>query len=358
MLRKKIFLLIGSLILVGVLVLSFYPYHTQEDIQDDGKIRIIAYINQEPIEENEFKLIFTKHRGDVLSYFHRNYKVDSSDDFWRTDYKGEIPAVMAKELTLNTLTRIKAEQKLMKEKGIIEDMTYSTYLKALEKENERRRVALKNNQVIYGPKQYTEDTYYDYLHSTRLHVLKDKLSKDEFAITEEELNTYYENTKDRYPDYKKADFIKVRCIKITYGQGDKDTVSREKAIKLIQEAEKALQTKSFDDVMTQYNENNEEIEIVFDDTTYRENVKNEIELYGPISELKVGEVSEIIQFNSAFYIVDCIEREEGKYRTFDEYRETIWKNYVNEQFIEYLDQLVEEVSVNIVDKVYNNYHVE
>lgn len=350
--RKKKKWLIALIICLPILIIigvySYYLTHNQE-------VETIAYINDEPISVEEFNLFFARERAQVFSYFHSTYTISEKDDFWHTEYEGQVPIKVAREKTLEALKRIKIEQLYMKEEGILEDTSYGRFLEDLATENERRKKALENNQVIYGPKEFRENTYYDYLHSNRVIALKDKLGENGNAITDDELRKYYEDNKKMYPDYKKQDYIKTHMVAIPYIKEGKEIMKQEKASALIQKAKKDLVSLSFEDVMTKYNQDEKLIERVFDETTARQDIKYESELYTPISMLQVGQVSEVIEFSGTFYIVMCMERRDEGYHDFDGLREVIYKRYIDQLYEEHINQRMADVKVNTVDKVYQNF---
>lgn len=342
-------------ILIGILFVVPIGVYSYQHSQKNQVVKAIAFINGEPISENEFDLFFSRQRANVYSYFHSTYSVSEEDDFWHTSYNGKIPIVTAKELTLEILKKVKLEQQLMKENGILQDATYNTFLMNLETENKRRQEALDNNQVIYGPKQYQENTYYDYLHSNRLIALKEVMGEKIFHASDDKLEVYYHESKDQYPDYKKQDYIRTQCIKVPYVQNGKSIMSQNDALSRINEAKEQLKTSSFEDVLKKYNEHQEPVEIIFDHTTARQNIKYESELYMPVSELEVEDISQVIHFNGAYYIIKCVERINGGYQDFNDYEDIIKDRYIEALYAEYVESLMKDATVDIIEKVYNAF---
>ena len=46
---------------------------------------------------------------------------------------------------------------------MLSDISYDGFVQNLMLENERRQQAIKKNQVVFGPAQYTEETYFEYV---------------------------------------------------------------------------------------------------------------------------------------------------------------------------------------------------
>jgi hypothetical protein len=86
----------------------------------------------------------------------------------------------------------KVEQQMLKENAVIEDISYSAFCKAADKENEARKQAIGAGEKIYGPKEYGARVYYDYIYSEAKErmikdVLMSRISEDQ-VIRFAELN--------------------------------------------------------------------------------------------------------------------------------------------------------------------------
>jgi len=189
-----VFISIASLLFFSILLYQSAPLTGNETV---------LTVNGEPVCHAEFSLIMSGLRANVFSYFSQKYGVEGDTDFWTSRYGSEVPEELLRESTISKLKRIKVEQILMKQHGLILDVSYAEFLRDLETENDRRRKALSKNLPIYGPKQYEERVYYDYLHSVRTEKLKQILSKQELLVSETEAQRFYEDNKKLR--YKKTD---------------------------------------------------------------------------------------------------------------------------------------------------------
>jgi hypothetical protein len=163
----------------------------------------VLTINGEPVSIAEYLHIMSGERANVFSYFSQKYGAKDSGDFWTSSFNGEVPVNKLKQNTIDKLKKIKTEQSLMKLYGITDDISYPCFLEDLRKENERRRVAVSKNLPIYGPIQYDENIYFEYLHSERTEKLKHILSGKELFISEADIKKYYDQNKEiifRKPD--------------------------------------------------------------------------------------------------------------------------------------------------------------
>jgi hypothetical protein len=173
---------------VGIFRLS-YPYThrlavTNQNLNsfpESTANSVVAWINFEPITEPEFKMwLFSFDRANTFAYFNRKYGAEDSSGFWNQSFNGEIPAAVAKQKALQELTKIKVQQILAQQNGIIADISYQKFLENLKQENQQREAAVKHHQVIFGPVQYEPEIYYQYLLDQTIQHLKEKLADTRF----------------------------------------------------------------------------------------------------------------------------------------------------------------------------------
>ena len=172
---KSFFIVISVtavLLVVAVLLFLFLP----KGISDDTTV---AYVNGIPVSYGEYMLVAEEKRGETAAYFYENHHVDENVDFWSKEavFGGENPLEVHKKAVLEAVTEIKLQQQLMMEYGIVSenDITYKGFFKLFEQENLRRRKITEQGDVIYGPEQYTESGYYNYLHNIRLQELREAM---------------------------------------------------------------------------------------------------------------------------------------------------------------------------------------
>ena len=155
--------------LVIVLFLSIFMCTGCGTVQNQTKASanptIVAYMNDSAIDAREYQLFLNDAKAQTAAYFKQHYNADDSPSFWTTSFQGEVPLEKAKELALDRLKEVKVQQLLAKQYGLLDDLSYATFLDKWTKENQRREQALKKNQVIYGPRQYDERGYYTYIFS-------------------------------------------------------------------------------------------------------------------------------------------------------------------------------------------------
>jgi len=171
----------------------------------------IATINGEPVSAAEYSLVMMRQAPRVYSLLKRERNLDDHLGYWNPDTGSEGPFAKLREMTLEELTKIKVQQAMAKEKGITKDVSFATFREEFQKENQRRKEALANGTVIYGPKQHDETSYYFILFGDLSHRLKQKVCKETApAISEEEIRKFYDEHKSKAAALKDTPFDTVR----------------------------------------------------------------------------------------------------------------------------------------------------
>ena len=84
------------------------------------------------------------------------------------------------------------QQQLAQQYGLLPDPSYGAFVQAWLQENARRQQALANHQVIYGPTQYTEANYFNYVFGQTIYDLKQLLAQRGIIDTSDQvLYPYY-----------------------------------------------------------------------------------------------------------------------------------------------------------------------
>ncbi|WP_273326843.1 foldase protein PrsA [Vallitalea guaymasensis] len=316
--KKKRSINVKKFTIIITIIMTFLVLYivvvANDKVDDDGD-RTVAYVNDEPVSLREFKQCFSTQQD------------------------------------LDYMIRIKIEQLLFREKNVVEDISYKTFIKSFIEENERRNKALDKGEIIYGPKEFQEDDYYSYLHSKRVLLLKEILASDKFTLDDEKLKLYYDNSKELYPDFKKQDYIEARLIKISPLDIRDKKLTASNIKELIDTHDNIFDNQiDFYDTIEKNGYRIDVIDRVFDETTARNDIKFEYSIYNPVSRLKVNEISEIIDYNGAFYIIKCISRKEGSYYSFEDKKDIIRTRYNDEKYEELIQKLMNESEVKIVDE--------
>lgn len=320
----------------------------------------IAKVNEEAVSYAEFKQQISLNRANVLNYFNQKYGVQDSKSFWTSSFGGEVPLEVLKQKALNECVKIKLQEILAREKGVITDVSYDSFLEGLKAENAKRSNAAKNHEPVYGPLRLDENGYLNYFLGNMIMKLKEKLAENELKASEDELQSYYRSVKDKL--YKYEDTVRISVIKLAFGADGKKVNTEEKKQKLkeIQAIEDRLKNgEDFDQVIKDAVEGGikglSKVDRTLDKDTARNDFKTEPVLMDAIKNIMPGGISGMFEENSAFIIVKCLDRKGGGYKNFDEIKGSVASAYVNMKYDELIEGLIKDANVKVNDMAYKKF---
>jgi len=340
------------LIFLAVLLASTIIFFASTQIYNTMKDEFtVAHVNNEGITFREFNHVMYGNRAITLNYFMQKYCVEDGKKFWSGIYGEENPLEKIKEDTLEELKRTKVIQALAKQYGLVEDVSYKKFLQDLKEENSRRKKDVENKKKIYGVKQYTEDTYYAINNSNLFYNVKEKMS-GEIEITDEELNSYYAENKDK--SFLKSGDISTKVIAVSYDESMKRENAEVGATEIKSKLNKG---EPIEDVVRLYNKERlykvELTEWLFKPENSRADSAKWPMVTNNVKKLEVGQTSDVIEDFGAFYIVKCTGKMPSTYIEFNAVKENIRKLLVEQKYDEIINKLVEEAKVEIDNKVYD-----
>lgn len=251
------------------------------------------------------------------------------------------------ESSLEKLIENRALLNILKRYEIIESTDYNDILNGLEQENERRLEAKENNEIIYGPIQYTPKQYYEY-------ILSNGQAELEFIIEDkfkEEINSkiqliYEENIED----FKIEDAVECEILSISFinEDGSVNDVEKEKAKVLLEEIRMNFDESDFKLYENVYKE---KYEFNYENKALDENYK--AELKEKALELQVGDVSEVIEFNGSYHILKCLNRYNQGYEKLDVVRDQIIVDEIDSIINELIKEEKESMRIEINEEVLN-----
>lgn len=313
----------------------------------------IITVNGEAVDEREFQLVFNRQKASVYDYFQKKYGAKDSEKFWRTSYQGEIPQEKAKQQALDELVNIKVQQLLSKEAGLSKDVSYAAFLMALQQENARRKAALSKHEVIYGPTQFDEGTYYDYFLSNMTSEVKKVLDQKEWSITDQDLHESYDEDKDRY--YKKPDTMRIRKVGLSFldDSGIVDKKKEEEANSILEKVKKGLAAEETLEQATaalavdpQFRMVNEEQ--VFDEQSFQQDYRMYGELLAAAERLSNGEVSDVVIARDNYsYLIQVVQKTNNGYQDFDAVKAQVRTRYMDQKYEALLKEKVKQAHVDI-----------
>ncbi len=200
--KKSLIIICVALLSVLVVAVGAVLLLSPEKGSGISDTETVVYVNGSPIVFAELKIVSEGFQSEVVTYFYNTYGVEQSESFWNDEHGGETPNERFFKLVLDEAVRLKTEQLIMVDYGVTDDISYETYYNSFVTENKRRLKALENNEIIYGPKQYSLKNYFDYVHNNRLIELKALINKE---VTGEDITDYSaENLEKKYAEVQKT----------------------------------------------------------------------------------------------------------------------------------------------------------
>jgi hypothetical protein len=299
-LRKAKLVVVFALMILGLLGCS--------------QAKTIVTVNGEPIEQEEYKFALQMAGG------------DSNQDGTKSE-------------ALQALVRMKLIQLEGVKRGLLPSASYTSFVQRWKEENERRALALERNQPIYGPKQYTEENFYNYEYTNLEIRLKEALANHYFDLSDNKLRKKYESTKDQY--YKNQPTIVLKEI-----VEPKHADSNHAYARIQADYRKLLQGDSFMDLFSSKKSDAERTsEEIIDESNKRTFSKHREALLLKANQLQVGEFSEIIEERDKYLIIYCASRGESEYTPFEEVRDEVRSQEIDEQYQMFIDQRIKHAVV-------------
>lgn len=169
------------------------------------KAQTIGTIAGIEITKEELQREMRKYRAEVYRSVNRERKGANAVDLLR-------------ERALTSLKILKVQEKMLMERDIWPYKNYQEFLTDMEQNNHKREHMVADNQVIYGPVTFNEQTFFDYRFHNALIQLKYKLLNDSIiTVTQQDMENKFEKMQQtvyQEEKYKLKDF--TRQVKEAY----------------------------------------------------------------------------------------------------------------------------------------------
>jgi hypothetical protein len=330
-------------LITGVAVCMFWGAKLMLADQENNSPPI-AVINGESVDVREFQLLASAKRANVFTYFKQKYGVVNNLEFWQKEVQGEKPSDKLKGLTLERLKAIKVQQTWAKQEGLSQDMSYSYFLEQLHTENTARKKAIQQNQVIYGPQQYDEAGYYEYLFSNLVEQLKNHLAASTYKPDVKQLQDYYDANRSKYVE-KANSRVQVLYISSRDVQAKSRLETAQQLVHNRMPLEEVVHELKADPAQVQYGEY--VIGDKSDETGIGERVK------AIADRLSVGQTSASEEVENGWVIVTCLEHKEEQNQPLATIQAVVISDYVNALYQKEVSSRIQKVTVQFNDKIFN-----
>jgi len=242
-------------------------------------------------------------------------------------------------------------QQLAAEMNLTLAFDYGEFLNHWDKENKDRKVKKNAGEVVYGPVLIDKRSYYDYLFSNLEIRLKNKLNKEIFVPSENELKAHYDLMKQEF-------FLYAPIMPLEYLLLDESQLTEIKSNQLVEEAKRIVQNGQSLESIGKKN-------IVW---TYRKvDLIDSVASYGeenPVPRLKElalhldTKALSVLKIDYQLYLLRLTRPLELSLRPFKEVKDLVLFDYQKQKFNELIKQRINEAQVEKNDKIYEAISID
>jgi hypothetical protein len=162
--------------------------------------RTALIVDGEVVTQSELSRVMKDKEVDAISYFSKTYNATTAntDNFWFTQFgdNKETPLSYLKQISADEAARIKIKQIKARSYGLIQDITYKTFLQDFQTEKIARQ---DPNNKVAGVRNITEVYYFTEVFTKLEDRLKQSLSDDgTIKVPADTSTAYYKANIDSY----------------------------------------------------------------------------------------------------------------------------------------------------------------
>lgn len=325
--KKKYNLVIGlMLVLIALLAVVGIPS------KSTGNQTGLITVNTTQIAEEEFTMFLQDQKAMTVNYFVQKYNAEYGAEFWTTEYEGEVPLEVAKQAALEEVIRIKIEQEIAQELGLIKDNQFETIMKLA-----------KEDKSIYGVENLDFFQQYTVYHSKLMLEAQQKYKIKTKDISEKEIQAKYEAIKEevfQVPDHIETIILEVELLDQANQETYLETITQDIMAgitvedlqnKYKDQGEINARAKTYGPTEGK-DENMSEIDLILKEAAYM---------------LETGEMSMPIYEPGTSYIVICMNRENNGIAALEEVKVVVEDQIKEERFEAYIQAQIDKAKVQI-----------
>ncbi len=311
--------------LIFIAILLFISFFCLAKVVDE----IVVKVNDSIITKDEYE----KRLSRTIEAFKKEYKGPDFDEQLK-EIPGKLLNQMIEELLLiekakqmyqvDMIVKMQVEN-FMKENGIKDEAEFDRALKAegLSLEEFKKQVLL-----IYVPE-----------------FMKSREIRSKISLSEQEIEDFYIKNKEKLQGKPQVHLEEILLAKEKYSKGTAKQAYSDILISLSKGATFSEMARQYSAAYSRQNEG--DAGWYFSDDLSKE-------ISQVVFNLKVGQVSELVETKQGYYIFKLVERKEPKVPTMDEARSSIIEMIKEQKFAEsykqYIDQLKKEHYVRLNPK--------
>ena len=122
---------------------------------------VVGYIDEHPITMEEFNYFLSQQKSSVCQSYSQLYGITSFDSaFWNNEYGDSTPLDSARASAKEACLEAYATQMLAEKTTSAEFLSFSQLKENAENFNTARKESTSNGGIVYGPIEYSFDSYY------------------------------------------------------------------------------------------------------------------------------------------------------------------------------------------------------
>lgn len=178
---------------------------------------VVGYVDEHPITMEEFNYFLSQQKSSVCQSYSQLYGITSFDSaFWNNEYGDSTPLDSAKASAKEACLEAYATQMLAEKTTSAEFLSFSQLKENAENFNTARKESTSNGGIVYGPIEYSFDSYYHrYLSQLENDIKEYWISTN--AVSDADIDAFYSENQNLFSLNGDAD---VSAIYLSYIPSD------------------------------------------------------------------------------------------------------------------------------------------
>ncbi|WP_018756184.1 peptidyl-prolyl cis-trans isomerase [Paenibacillus terrigena] len=340
--NKRYFIGVGIGIICMIIVIAAWRMTSYASGDD-----VVFTIDHVEVTKDEFELFLQNNKALTSSYFKRKYNAEYTEDFWTSTYDGENPLDYAKQKAMEELRKYKMQQILMREQGIVSDISYDAFLKQFETENEQREAKVRNGQPIYGPKQYGASEYYSYVQNMNVQRWMDQLTKETLKSESEEMfrSTYEDMKREQFHRGYSYEYEKISVPSATEAQSELEALKQQASTNDLSTEQVVKRLNLTQDIHI------ERLSLDLDDKSKDDDLAQNLNLV--LTEMKPGEFTALDSSGEDTVLYRLLAAKDKGYEPYEKVRAAVVQRFVQKQVELQVSQRLSKAVIEVHQEVLN-----
>ncbi len=158
---------------------------------------VVGYVDEHPITMEEFNYFLSQQKSSVCQSYSQLYGITSFDSaFWNSEYGDSTPLDSARASAKEACLEAYATQMLAEKTTSAEFLSFSQLKENAENFNTARKESTSNGGIVYGPIEYSFDSYYHrYLSQLENDIKEYWISTN--AVSDADIDAFYSENQNQ-----------------------------------------------------------------------------------------------------------------------------------------------------------------